>query len=98
MLPLQHFDSVVNRFFVEEGGLRPGIDAVVGYIVHSALTISPASYPATLTLGLKYSVLARSPCVGKSAYLRPMRSKAASRVRLPAFDLGIGPFAPVPEA
>ena len=49
-----YFDSVVNRFLIEEGGLRPGVDTVVGYVVHSSADyFSPASYPATLTLGLK---------------------------------------------
>ena len=49
-----YFDSVVNRFLIEEGGLRPGVDTVVGYVVHSSADyFSPASYPATLRLGLK---------------------------------------------
>ena len=49
-----YFDSVVNRFLIEEGDLRPGVDTVVGYVVHSSADyFSPASYPATLTLGLK---------------------------------------------
>ena len=49
-----YFDSVVNRFLIEEGGLRPGADTVVGYVVHSSADyFSPASYPVTLTLGLK---------------------------------------------
>ena len=44
----------MNRFLIEEGGLRPGVDTVVGYVVHSSADyFSPASYPATLTLGLK---------------------------------------------
>ena len=49
-----YFDSVVNRFLIEEGGLRPGVDTVVGYVVHSSADyFSPASYPVTMTLGLK---------------------------------------------
>ena len=49
-----YFDSVVNRFLIEEGGLRPRVDTVVGYVVRSSADyFSPASYPATLTLGLK---------------------------------------------
>ena len=49
-----YFDSVVNRFLIEEGGLRPGVDTVVGYVVNSSADyFSPASYPVTLTLGLK---------------------------------------------
>ncbi|MDG2460266.1 MAG: thioesterase family protein [Luminiphilus sp.] len=49
-----YFDSVVNRFLIEEGGLRPGVDTVVGYVVHSSANyFSPATYPVTLSLGLK---------------------------------------------
>ena len=49
-----YFDSVVNRFLIEEGGLRPGVDTIVGYVVHSSADyFFPASYPATLALGLK---------------------------------------------
>ena len=49
-----YFDSVVNRFLIEEGGLRPGVDTVVGYVVHSSADyFSPASYPTRLSLGLK---------------------------------------------
>ena len=49
-----YFDSVVNRFLIEEGGLRPGVDTVVGYVVHSSADyFSPASYPTMLSLGLK---------------------------------------------
>ena len=49
-----YFDSVVNRFLIEEGGMRPGADTVVGYVVHSSADyFFPASYPAKLTLGLK---------------------------------------------
>ncbi len=49
-----YFDSVVNRFLIEEGGLRPGVDTVVGYVVNSSADyFSTASYPATLTLGLR---------------------------------------------
>ena len=49
-----YFDSVVNRFLIEEGGLRPGVDTVVGYVVHSSADyFSPASYPATVSLGLE---------------------------------------------
>ena len=40
------FDSVVNRFLIEEGGMRPGVDSVVGYVVNSSADyFSPLSYP-----------------------------------------------------
>lgn len=49
-----YFDSVVNRFLIEEGGLQPGLDAVVGYVVQSSASyFSPISYPTTITLGLR---------------------------------------------
>ncbi|MED5356498.1 MAG: acyl-CoA thioesterase, partial [Pseudomonadota bacterium] len=50
------FDSVVNRFLIEEGGMRPGIDSVVGYVVSSSADyFSPLSYPQGLELGLRIS-------------------------------------------
>ena len=49
-----YFDSAVNRFLIEEGGLAPTTDAVVGYVVSSSANyFSPVSYPETLSLGLK---------------------------------------------
>ena len=49
-----YFDSVVNRFLIEHGDLNPASDQVVGYVVHSSANyFAPASYPATLRLGLR---------------------------------------------
>lgn len=48
------FDSVVNRFLIEEGGMRPGHDNVVGYVVNSSADyFSPLAYPQELELGLR---------------------------------------------
>ena len=48
------FDSVVNRFLIEEGGMRPGQDGVVGYVVNSSADyFSPLTYPQELELGLR---------------------------------------------
>jgi len=48
------FDSVVNRFLIEEGGMRPGKDNVVGYVVNSSADyFSPLTYPQELELGLR---------------------------------------------
>lgn len=48
------FDSVVNRFLIEEGGMRPGHDNVVGYVVNSSADyFSPLTYPQELDLGLR---------------------------------------------
>jgi acyl-CoA thioester hydrolase len=48
-----YFDTAVNRFLIEEGGLRPGEDAVVGYVVNSSANyFRPVTHPAELELGL----------------------------------------------
>jgi len=48
------FDTVVNRFLIEEGGMRPGVDTVVGYVVGSSCDyFAPVSYPQELSLGLR---------------------------------------------
>ena len=48
------FDSVVNRFLIEEGGMQPGLDRVVGYVVNSSADyFSPLTYPQDLELGLR---------------------------------------------
>ena len=45
------FDSVVNRFLIEKGGMRPGQDDVVGYVVNSSADyFSPLTYPQELSL------------------------------------------------
>ncbi len=50
------FDSVVNRFLIEEGGMRLGHDNVVGYVVNSSADyFSPLTYPQELELGLRIS-------------------------------------------
>ena len=52
------FDSVVNRFLIEEGGMRPGVDTVVGYVVSSSADyFSPLAYPQGLELGLRVTRL-----------------------------------------
>ena len=55
-----YFDSAVNRYLIEEGGLCPGIDSVVGYVVNSSCDyFAPAAYPADLYLGLRILRLGR---------------------------------------
>ncbi|MCH1553154.1 MAG: acyl-CoA thioesterase [Luminiphilus sp.] len=53
-----YFDSVVNRFLIEKGGMKPGEDAIVGYVVNSGADyFSPLTYPATIELGLRVARL-----------------------------------------
>ena len=52
------FDSVVNRFLIEQGGMQPGLDHVVGYVVNSSADyFSPLTYPQDLELGLRVARL-----------------------------------------
>ena len=52
------FDTVVNRFLIEEAGMRPGVDTVVGYVVSSGCEyFSPVTYPEDLELGLRVARL-----------------------------------------
>lgn len=53
-----YFDSVVNRFLIEKGGMKPGEDSVVGYVVNSGADyFSPLTYPTTIELGLRVARL-----------------------------------------
>jgi acyl-CoA thioester hydrolase len=48
-----YFDTAVNRYLIEEGGLQPGADTVVGYVVNSSADyFQPITHPAELQLGL----------------------------------------------
>jgi len=52
------FDTVVNRFLIEQGGMRPGKDTVVGYVVASSCDYFAAvEYPQLLELGLRVTRL-----------------------------------------
>jgi acyl-CoA thioester hydrolase len=52
------FDTVVHRFLIEEGGMTPGVDTVVGYVVSSGCEyFAPVTYPEELELGLRVARL-----------------------------------------
>lgn len=47
------FDSAVNRFLIEEGGLNVHRDNVVGYVVESKCQYhSPVAYPEAIEVGI----------------------------------------------
>jgi acyl-CoA thioester hydrolase len=49
-----YFDTVVNRYLIEEGGMRPGEDSVVGYVVNSSANyFASISHPAEMECGLR---------------------------------------------
>jgi len=56
-----YFDSVVNRYLVEQGGLDIHRGAVVGYIVSSACEyFAPVAYPDPLEVGVRVDRLGSS--------------------------------------
>ncbi|WP_370262135.1 acyl-CoA thioesterase [Limnobacter sp.] len=56
-----YFDSVVNRFLIEQGGLDIHQGEVVGFVVESQCRyLKPLAYPETITAGLRVGKLGNS--------------------------------------
>ena len=56
-----YFDSVVNRFLIEEGGLDIRNGEVVGFVVESQCKyLKPLAYPEPVTAGLRVAKLGNS--------------------------------------
>ncbi len=56
-----YFDSVANRYLIEEGGLDINDSEVVGYVVQSGCDYhAPASYPEAIEGGLRVDRLGNS--------------------------------------
>jgi acyl-CoA thioester hydrolase len=67
-----YFDSAVNRYLIEEGGLDIHTASVVGFVVHSSCTyLSPIAYPSPLDVGLRVDRLGNSSATyGLAIFLR----------------------------
>ena len=95
-----YFDSVVNRFLIEQGGLQPGLDMVVGYVVQSSADyFSPISYPTTITLGLRVQRMGTKSVRWEVGVFAPgSELSSVTGTFTHAFvDRGSGRSAPVPE-
>ena len=56
-----YFDSVANRYLIEEGGLAIQDAPVVGFVVNSGCQyLSPISYPESIEAGLRVDKLGNS--------------------------------------
>lgn len=56
-----YFDSVVNRFLIDQGGLDIHQGEVVGFVVESQCKYQkPLAYPETITAGLRVGKLGNS--------------------------------------
>ena len=56
-----YFDTVINRYLIEKGGLDLHSSPVVGYLVSSGCNyLSPVAYPDPLEVGLRVDKIGRS--------------------------------------
>jgi acyl-CoA thioester hydrolase len=56
-----YFDTVVNRYLIEQGGLDIGSGEVVGFVVSSGCEYhTPISYPETIEAGVRVDRLGNS--------------------------------------
>jgi acyl-CoA thioester hydrolase len=66
------FDTVINRWLIEEGGLDPLAGDVIGLCAESHCRyVAPASYPEEVVAGLRVGKLGRSSVRYEIAIFRP---------------------------
>ena len=74
-----YFDSVANRYLIEEGGLNIGTGEVVGYVVSSGCEYhSPITYPEEIEAGLRADKLGNSSVKYGIAIFRKGESSAVA--------------------
>ncbi len=73
------FDSAVNRFLIEEGGLDISSGAIVGYVVDSGCAYhAPLAYPDAVEAGLRVDHLGNSSVRYGVGIFREGESKPAA--------------------
>jgi len=74
-----YFDTVANRYLIEEGGLDISDDGVVGYVVNSGCEYhAPINYPETVEAGLRVDRLGNSSVQYGIAIFRGGEDQAAA--------------------
>ncbi len=74
-----YFDSVANRYLIEEGGLNIDSSEVVGYVVSSGCEYhSPITYPEEIEAGLRVDKLGNSSVTYGIAIFRKGESSAVA--------------------
>jgi len=74
-----YFDSVANRYLIEEGGLDIDDGSVVGYVVNSGCNyFSPISYPEAVEAGLRVDKLGNSSVQYGIAIFKPGEDSPAA--------------------
>lgn len=73
------FDTAVNRFLIEQGGINIHDGNAIAYVVSSQCQyISPASYPETMYVGLRVIKVGRSSVTyGLSVYAGEAKRRVA---------------------
>lgn len=75
-----YFDTVINRFLIERGGLNIHKDAVIGVCVTSQCHyFEPVSFPEVLGAGLRVSKLGKSSIIYEIGLFRDNVERAAAQ-------------------
>lgn len=74
-----YFDSVINAYLIERGGLDIHQGDVVGFIVHSECDyLAPVAYPGNLEVGVAATKVGNSSVTYQVALFRPGDSAPAA--------------------
>ncbi|MBB5211298.1 acyl-CoA thioesterase [Microbulbifer hydrolyticus] len=74
-----YFDSAVNRYLIEEGGLDIHNSDVVGFVVNSSCDYrAPLAYPQQLEAGIRVEKLGNSSVVYRVGIFRVGANQAAA--------------------
>ena len=95
-----YFDSAINRFLIERGGLDIHGGAVVGYVVSSACDyFEPVAYPDEVEVGIRVDQLGgRSVHYGVALFrAREARARAAGTMVHVFVDRRSSKAVPIPE-
>lgn len=75
-----YFDSVVNRYLIEQGNLDIHRGDIVAYVVHSQCQYyAPLAYPQTLEIGLRVEKLGNSSVTYDLGVFAKGENEAAAR-------------------
>jgi acyl-CoA thioester hydrolase len=74
-----YFDSTINRYLIERGGLDIHSAKIVGYVVSSSCQFRrPVAYPDSISVGLRVSKLGNSSVTYELGIFRESEEEAAA--------------------
>ena len=74
----QYFDSVINAYLIEQGGLDIHDSDIVGFIVHSECDyLAPVAYPGRLEVGVAVERLGNSSVTYRLGLFDPRAARPA---------------------